>query len=114
MSTNEDKTTRRPTRLLWFSKALKENRQPTEIFVAIYIPVRGRRFIQIDTKKPMCDPMCYPLLFPSGDDGWYTRMPYTTTSRMEGDAATAMAMIVGEDEEQQIDSLWPMPMPVIK
>ena len=29
----------------------------------LYIPVRGRRFIEIDTQKPMCDPMYYPLLY---------------------------------------------------
>jgi hypothetical protein len=57
----------------------------------------------------MCDPMCYPLLFPNGDDGWHINMPYTTTRRRERDEAAAMAMIVEEDEEEQIDPLWPNP-----
>jgi len=74
----------------------------------LYIPVRGRRFIEIDTQKLMCVPMYYPLLFPNGDGGWQTRMPYTTTSRRERDEAPVMAMIVDEDEEEQIDPLWPM------
>jgi hypothetical protein len=30
----------------------------------LYIPVRGRRFIQIDTKKVMCDQMCYIFFIP--------------------------------------------------
>ncbi len=34
------------------------------------IPRRGKVFIRIDTQKPMCDPMTYPLLFPNGDNGW--------------------------------------------
>jgi hypothetical protein len=75
----------------------------------LYIPVRGRRFIQIDTKKVMCDPMCYLLLFPNGDDGWHPHMTYTTTRQRERDEEAAMAMIVEEDEEEQIDPLWPNP-----
>ncbi|XP_057375160.1 uncharacterized protein LOC130696096 [Daphnia carinata] len=35
----------------------------------LLIPRRGNRFIRIDTQKPMCDPMTYPLLFPNGDNG---------------------------------------------
>jgi hypothetical protein len=34
------------------------------------IPQRGKGFIRIDTQKPMCDPMTYPLLFSNGDKGW--------------------------------------------
>ncbi|KZS07139.1 Uncharacterized protein APZ42_029230, partial [Daphnia magna] len=30
----------------------------------LLIPQRGNRFIRIDTQKPMCYPMTYPLLFP--------------------------------------------------
>ncbi|KZS09596.1 Uncharacterized protein APZ42_026140, partial [Daphnia magna] len=33
----------------------------------LLIPQRGNRFIRIDTQKPMCDPMTYPLLFPNGE-----------------------------------------------
>jgi hypothetical protein len=80
----------------------------------LYIPVRGRRFIQIDTKKVMCDPMCYLLLFPNGDDGWHPHMTYTTTRRRERDEEAAMAMIVEEDEEEQIDPLWPNPRVLIR
>ncbi|XP_046632783.1 uncharacterized protein LOC124312311 [Daphnia pulicaria] len=80
----------------------------------LYIPVRGRRFIQINTQKPMCDPMCYPLLFPNGEDGWHAHMNYNTTSRRERDEAAAMAMIVDEDEEEQIDPLWPNPRVLIR
>ncbi|XP_046655037.1 uncharacterized protein LOC124348808 [Daphnia pulicaria] len=80
----------------------------------LYIPVRGRRFIQIDTIKVMCDPMCYPLLFPNGDDGWHINMTYTTTRRRERDEAAALAMIVEEDEEEQIDPLWPNPRVLIR
>ncbi|XP_046452737.1 uncharacterized protein LOC124200510 [Daphnia pulex] len=36
----------------------------------LLIPRRGKVFIRIDTQKPMCDPMTYPLLFPNGDSGW--------------------------------------------
>ncbi|EFX63653.1 hypothetical protein DAPPUDRAFT_268051 [Daphnia pulex] len=36
----------------------------------LLIPRRGKVFIRIDTQKPMCDPMTYPLLFPNGDNGW--------------------------------------------
>ncbi|EFX68723.1 hypothetical protein DAPPUDRAFT_329777 [Daphnia pulex] len=80
----------------------------------LYIPVRGRRFIQIDTIKVMCDPMCYPLLFPNGDDGWHINMTYTTTRRRERDEAAALAMIVEEDEEEQIDPWWPNPRVLIR
>ena len=36
----------------------------------LLIPQRGKKFIRINTQKPMCDPMTYPLLFPNGDNGW--------------------------------------------
>ncbi|XP_046640289.1 uncharacterized protein LOC124323516 [Daphnia pulicaria] len=36
----------------------------------LLIPRREKVFIRIDTQKPMCDPMTYPLLFPNGDNGW--------------------------------------------
>ncbi|EFX69181.1 hypothetical protein DAPPUDRAFT_113831 [Daphnia pulex] len=49
----------------------------------ILIPSRGRKFIQINPQKPMCDPMTYPLLFPN--------------ERKE-----AAAMDVDEGEEQQV------------
>jgi hypothetical protein len=103
--------------LLWFSKALTANRQPRDIFVTISTfpsETDDSRFIQIDTQKPVCDPMCYPLLFPNGDDGWHARMLYTTTRRRERDEAEAMAMIVEEDEEEQIDPLWPNPRVLIR
>ncbi|KAI9558408.1 hypothetical protein GHT06_015188 [Daphnia sinensis] len=69
----------------------------------LFIPVRGRTFVQIDTQQPMCDPMTYPLLFPNGDDGWHVNMPYTTTTRREREEAAARAMDV--DEEEEIDLL---------
>ncbi|XP_057381786.1 uncharacterized protein LOC130704351 [Daphnia carinata] len=43
----------------------------------LLIPRRGNRFILIDTQKPMCDPMTYPLLFPNGDNGWDQNMIHT-------------------------------------
>jgi len=49
----------------------------------LLIPSRGRKFVQINPQKPMCDPMTYPLLFPNGEDGWHSNMPYTTTTRRE-------------------------------
>ncbi|XP_045036715.1 uncharacterized protein LOC116926850 [Daphnia magna] len=67
----------------------------------LFIPVRGRTFVQIDTQQPMCDPMTYPLLFPNGDDCWHVNMPYTTTTRREREEAAARAMDV--DEEEKID-----------
>ena len=36
----------------------------------LLIPQRGKKFIRINTQKPMCDPMTYPLLFPNCDNGW--------------------------------------------
>ena len=33
----------------------------------LLIPQRGKKFIRINTQKPMCDPMTYPLLFPTGE-----------------------------------------------
>jgi hypothetical protein len=47
--------------------ATPENR---DIRGHLLIPRRGKVFIRIDTQKPMCDPMTYPLLFPNGDNGW--------------------------------------------
>ncbi|XP_046642653.1 uncharacterized protein LOC124327698 [Daphnia pulicaria] len=66
----------------------------------LLIPSRGRKFIQINPQKPMCDPMTYPLLFPNGEDGWHSNMPYTTTTRKEREGATAMD--VDEGDEQQV------------
>ncbi|XP_057380774.1 uncharacterized protein LOC130703304 [Daphnia carinata] len=43
----------------------------------LLIPRRGNRFIRIDTQKPMCDPLTYPLLFPNGDNGWDQNMIHT-------------------------------------
>jgi hypothetical protein len=66
----------------------------------LLIPSRGRKFIQINPQKPMCDPMTYPLLFPNGEDSWHSNMPYTTTTRREREEAAAMD--VEEVEEQQV------------
>ena len=73
----------------------------------LFIPVGGRRFIQIDTQKPMCDPMTYPLLFPNGEDGWHSNMPYTTTTRRERDEAAAAMDVVEEDVFQWIGEKLP-------
>ena len=70
----------------------------------LYIPIRGRKFIQIDTQKPMCDPMTYPLLFPNGEDGWHSNMPYTTSTRRERDLAAAAAM----DVDEEVVDIFPM------
>ena len=59
----------------------------------LLIPSRGRRFIGIDTQKPMCDPMTYPLLFPNGDDGWDATMP-THNNRAEREHLTVGQVIV--------------------
>ena len=71
----------------------------------LYIPIRGRKFIQIDTQKPMCDPMTYPLLFPNGEDGWHSNMPYITSTRRERDLAAAAAMDVDEVEEDMFQMI---------
>ena len=41
----------------------------------------------------MCDPMTYPLLFPTGDNRWHLSLPYSTTTREERERLYA------EDEE---------------
>ena len=49
----------------------------------LLVPSRDKRFIKLDSQKPMCDPMTYFLLFPNGEDGWYVKMPYTNTTRRD-------------------------------
>jgi len=67
---------------------------------------RGRRFIEIDTQKPISDPMTYPLLFLQRDDVWHAKMPYSMTNTNERDeAAAAVAVMAKEDED--MDLLWP-------
>ncbi|XP_057376187.1 uncharacterized protein LOC130697273 [Daphnia carinata] len=65
----------------------------------LFIPVVGRKFIQIDTQQPMCDPMTYPLLFPNGDDGWHVNMPYSRTTRREREETAAQALDGNEEDE---------------
>ena len=69
----------------------------------LLIPSRGKRFIKIDSQKPMCDPMTYPLLFPNGEDGWHVNMPYTNTTRR--DRAEAAGIDEGQDDEQAAHEL---------
>lgn len=68
----------------------------------LFLPATGRGFVNVDTKKPMRDPMFYPLLFPNGDDDRHAHMTYSTTSRRKRDGSVAMATNVNEDEEEQI------------
>ncbi|XP_045023162.1 uncharacterized protein LOC123467195 [Daphnia magna] len=82
-----------------FKSANGEPPSKRDIRGHLFIPVRGRTFIQIDTQQPMCDPMTYPLLFPNGDDGCHVNMPYTTTTRREREEAAARPMDVEEEEE---------------
>ncbi|KAI9565154.1 hypothetical protein GHT06_008929 [Daphnia sinensis] len=84
-----------------FKSAKREPPAKRDIRGHLFIPVRGRTFVQIDRQQPMCDPMTYPLLFPNGDDGWHVNMPYTTTPRHEREEAAARAMDV--DGEEEID-----------
>jgi hypothetical protein len=59
----------------------------------LLIPPRGRRFIEIDPNKSMCDPMSYPLLFPNGDSGWNPNILYRTNDeRREAE---------GENDEEE-------------
>jgi hypothetical protein len=59
----------------------------------LLIPPRGRRFIEIDPNKSMCDPTSYPLLFPSGDSGWNPNILYRTNDeRREAE---------GENDEEE-------------
>ena len=64
----------------------------------LLISTRGKRFIQIDPNKSMCDPMTYPLLFPNGDSGWNPNILYRTNDERraaEGD----------ENEEEYPDEI---------
>ncbi|KAI9565113.1 hypothetical protein GHT06_008881 [Daphnia sinensis] len=81
-----------------FKSAKGEQPAKRDIRGHLFIPVRGRTFVQIDTQQPMCDPMTYPLRFSNGDDGWHVNMPYTTTTRREREEAAARAMDVVEEE----------------
>ena len=65
----------------------------------LLIPTSGTKFITIDSKKPMCDPMTYPLLFPNGDDGWHPFLPYSKTTRRERDRLRLLHTT--EEEEKQ-------------
>ena len=67
----------------------------------LLIPTRGTKFIKIDSKQPMCDPMTYPLLFPNGDDGWHPFMPYSKTTRMERNRLRMLDTIEEEEEQEQ-------------
>ena len=65
-----------------------------DVCARLLIPTnRGNAFIKIKAIQPMCDPMTYPLLFPTGDNGWHLSLPYSTTTREERERLQA------EDEE---------------
>ena len=69
-------------RLVSFSKVLMKPYEThsidRDICGHLLILTRGRRCIQIDPNKSMCDPMSYPLLFPNGDSGWNPNIIYRT------------------------------------
>ena len=66
----------------------------------LLIPRRGKRFMKIDSQKPMCDSITYPLLFPNGKDGLHVNMPYTNTTRRE-----RAGLDEGQDDEQPAHEL---------
>jgi hypothetical protein len=43
--------------------------------------------------------MTYSLLFPNGEDGWHSNMPYATTTRREKEEASAMDVDKGDEEQ---------------
>lgn len=45
------------------------------------IPESGQGLVRIDTNKPMCDPMTYPILFPMGDQGWHCNMNHANQNQ---------------------------------
>ena len=62
------------------------------LFGSLIIPQYGKNLIRIDPSKPMCDPMVYPIMFPSGDQGYSldlqlmsdtTRRTYSTSNNEE-------------------------------
>ncbi|KZS10733.1 Uncharacterized protein APZ42_024749 [Daphnia magna] len=83
-----------------FPSANGEPPAKRDIQVHLFIPVRGRTFIKISTRQPMCDPMTYPFLFPNGDDGWLNERLLMQIRAAEAAANDAFPAEEPEPEEQ--------------
>ena len=67
------------------------------------IPFNNSRFIDLKPESPMCDPICYPLLFPLGEQGWHD-LELKSTAKRPGQGINA---VHDENEDIPVDELEP-------
>ncbi|KAL3085878.1 hypothetical protein niasHT_032475 [Heterodera trifolii] len=80
-----------------------ENDQPP-ILKGIWITTDEGKLQKFVPHHPQTDSLCYPSLFPHGDDGFHPKIPYNLKNRKRNDEAMEVDVASDDNDENSFDS----------